>query len=188
MMSSRVQISCISVVTVMLMHVGCGTMKCGSTTALVMAVGFLYIMYNYVHECTNTCMHSAHQEQALAYTRPAVAAPLETRRTQEPTRTELDEDDHLEKLLQMTEKKAAPHWRAIGRELGFTSPDIQMIIKTAFYSDRHYYSLMIKKWLNWAPPNHDDIATLEALIAAMRTIDELGRLARKLEKNRTSFT
>ena len=43
MMSSRVQISCISVVTVMLMllHVGCGTMKCGSTTALVMAVGFL---------------------------------------------------------------------------------------------------------------------------------------------------
>ena len=41
MMSSRVQISCISVVTVMLMlmHVGCGTMKCGSTTALVMAVG-----------------------------------------------------------------------------------------------------------------------------------------------------
>ena len=25
----------------MLMHVGCGTMKCGSTTALVMAVGFL---------------------------------------------------------------------------------------------------------------------------------------------------
>ena len=42
MMSSRVQISRISVVTVMLMlmHVGCGTMKCGSTTALVMAVGF----------------------------------------------------------------------------------------------------------------------------------------------------
>ena len=42
MMSSRVQISCISVVTVMLMlmHVGCGTIKCGSTTALVMAVGF----------------------------------------------------------------------------------------------------------------------------------------------------
>ena len=28
-------------VMLMLMHVGCGTMKCGSTTALVMAVGFL---------------------------------------------------------------------------------------------------------------------------------------------------
>ena len=133
--------------------------------------------------------HTAQQEQASAYTTPAVAAPLETRRTQEPTRTELDEDDHLEKLLDMTEKKAAPHWRAIGRALGFKFADLKAITNTtACHSDEDYYSLMIQKWLNWAQPNHDDIATLEALIAAMKSVDELGRLARKLEKNRTSFT
>ena len=133
--------------------------------------------------------HTAHQEQASAYTTPAVAAPLETRRTQEPTRTELEEDDHLEKLLQMTEKKAVTHWKAIGRALGFTFADLEAITHTrACHSDREYYALMLKKWLNWAPPKHEDIATLEALIAAMRTVDDLERLALNLEKKRTSFT
>ena len=133
--------------------------------------------------------HTAQQEQASAYTTPAVAAPLETRRTQEPTRTELKEDDHLEKLLDMTEKRAAPHWRAIGRALGFKIADLDAIThEKAHHSDKDYYSSMMKKWLNWAPPNHKDVATLEALIAAMRTIDELGKLARDLEKKRTSFT
>ena len=132
--------------------------------------------------------HTAHQELASANTTPPVAMPLETG-TQEPTRTELEEDDHLEKLLDMTEKKAAPHWHAIGRALGFEYTDIDAITHTtACHNDRYYYSSMIKKWLNWAPPKHKDIATLEALVAAMRTIDELERLAYKLEKSRTSFT
>ena len=36
-------------IVLMLMHVGCGTMKCGSTTALVMAVGFSYTRNKNIH-------------------------------------------------------------------------------------------------------------------------------------------
>ena len=110
--------------------------------------------------------------------------PLQIHTAGAAKRTELEEDDHLDKLLDMTEKKAAPHWRDIGRALGFKRADLDAIThKEACHSDKDYYSLMIKKWLNWAPPKHDDVATLEALIAAMRTIQELEKLANNVEKN-----
>ena len=86
----------------------------------------------------------------------------------------------------MTEKKAAPHWKDIGRALGFKLAELDAIThEKAQHGDKDYYSSMIKKWLNWAPPKHDDVATLEALIAAMRTVDELGKLAHNLEKKFT---
>ena len=85
----------------------------------------------------------------------------------------------------MTEIKAAPYWKAIGRTLGFTLAELEAITnERACHSDKDCYSSMIRKWLNWAPPNHD-IATLQALISAMRNIHvhELERLAFNLENN-----
>ena len=44
-------------IVLMLMHVGCGTMKCGSTTALVMAVGFSITVNKTCNLIKATCLH-----------------------------------------------------------------------------------------------------------------------------------
>ena len=105
------------------------------------------------------------------------------------TETMLNDDDHLDKLLCKTEDKAAPYWKEIGKKLGFKITDLDRIPRElALHSERDYYASMIRKWMNWAPPNHK-FPTLEALVKAMRDteIDELIRPAYDLENSKSEF-
>ena len=67
-------------------------------------------------------------------------------------------------------KSASGEWRAIGGELGFTFDELDsMVCEPGRYGDMDYYQAMLRKWLDWAPPNHAD-ATLQCLISAFRAV------------------
>ena len=65
-------------------------------------------------------------------------------------------------------KSARDKWRAIGRELGFTSDELDSIVREpGRYGDEDYYEAMLRRWLDWAPPNHTH-PSLQSLLSALR--------------------
>ena len=55
--------------------------------------------------------------------------------------------------------------------------------ESCYYGDGMYgfqYAAMLKRWLDWAPPNHSP-PTLSALVAAMRAVG-MERVAHDLER------
>ena len=102
---------------------------------------------------------------------------------------------HHTQLLEMT-RNAADRWLAIGIELGFKNNELDDMLPTSrshfynkgryyrdemYYGDEIYYgdemcygdevcyAAMLRRWLDWAPPNHSP-PTLSALVAAMRAV------------------
>eukprot|EP00731_Ephydatia_muelleri_P009220 Em0004g1558a len=66
-------------------------------------------------------------------------------------------------------KSARDKWRAIGRELGFTSDELDSIVREpGRYGDEDYYEAMLRRWLDWAPPNHTRHPSLQSLLSALR--------------------
>ena len=87
-------------------------------------------------------------------------------------------EDHCTQLFRLT-KKAADKWRVIGRELGFGDELDKIVRELGRHGDEDYYEAMLKRWLDWAPPNHS-YPTLSALVAAIRAVGK-ERLANELE-------
>ena len=55
-------------------------------------------------------------------------------------------------------------------ELGFKIDELDTIVREpGHYGDEDYYAAMLRRWLDWAPPNHSP-PTLSALVAAMRVV------------------
>ena len=78
----------------------------------------------------------------------------------------LNEHDHTE-IFQTTES-ASDKWRAIGRKLGFTVAELDSIVREpGRHGDEDYYEAMLKRWLDWAPPNHTP-PSLQSLLSALR--------------------
>ena len=78
----------------------------------------------------------------------------------------LDEHDHA-KIFQTT-KSARDKWRAIGWELGFTFDELDSIVREPGRNgDEDYYEAMLKRWLDWAPPNHTP-PSFQSLVSALR--------------------
>ena len=65
-------------------------------------------------------------------------------------------------------KSACDKWRAIGWELGFTTNELDSIVhEPGRNRDEDYYEAMLKRWLDWAPPNHTH-PSLQSLQSALR--------------------
>ena len=78
----------------------------------------------------------------------------------------LNEYDHTE-IFQTTES-ASDKWRAIGRKLGFTSDELDTIVREPGRNwNDDYYEAMLRRWLDWAPPNHTP-PSLQSLLSALR--------------------
>ena len=55
-------------------------------------------------------------------------------------------------------------------ELRFKTDELDALIREpGRYGDEDYYEGMLRRWLDWAPPNHSP-PTLSALVAAMRAV------------------
>ena len=79
----------------------------------------------------------------------------------------LAENDHT-KIFQTT-KSANGRWRAIGRCLGFAIDELDSIVREpGRHVDEDYYEAMLRRWLDWAPPNHTP-PSLQSLLSALRT-------------------
>ena len=91
------------------------------------------------------------------------------------------EEEVLDKLFDKT-KKAAHEWKPIGRKLGFKLSELNKEIsrKEGCHGDEEYYSEMLSRWLNWAPPKHK-WPTKNRLVKALRTVGKEG-LAYHLER------
>ena len=78
----------------------------------------------------------------------------------------LDEHDHA--IIFQTTESACDKWRAIGWELGFTSAELHFIVhEPGRYGDEDYYEAMLRRWLDWAPPNHT-LPSFQSLVSALR--------------------
>ena len=78
----------------------------------------------------------------------------------------LDEHDHA--IIFQTTKSACDKWRAIGWELGFTCDELDFIVREpGRYGDVDYYEAMLRRWLDWAPPNHTP-PSFQSLVSALR--------------------
>eukprot|EP00731_Ephydatia_muelleri_P012824 Em0007g134a len=79
-----------------------------------------------------------------------------------------DDDNHSE-ILKRT-KKACFKWKGIGRELGFTEEELSSIVqKPGQTGEEDYYSAMLMRWLDWAPPNHY-LPSVQRLSSALREV------------------
>ena len=77
-------------------------------------------------------------------------------------------DDHTD--ICQTTQSASSQWRAIGGKLGFTFDELDSIVREpGRYGDVDYYQAMLRRWLDWAPPNHSD-PTLQCLTSALRAV------------------
>ena len=80
----------------------------------------------------------------------------------------LNEDEHT-RIFQTT-KSASGKWRAIGRELGFTADELDAIThETGRSCEEDYYEAMLRRWLDWAPPNHSH-PTIQNLSSSLRAV------------------
>ena len=90
----------------------------------------------------------------------------------------LTEQDHGN-IFRST-KSACDKWRAIGRELGFTIDELDSIVREPGRNgDEDYYEAMLRRWLDWAPPNHSP-PSLQNLLSALRASGK-ERLANNLK-------
>ena len=79
-----------------------------------------------------------------------------------------DSSKHTE-IFKVT-KAAGEKWRAIGMELGFTEDELSSITREAGRTgEEDYYSAVLRRWLDWAPPNHTH-PSIEQLSLALRTV------------------
>ena len=79
-----------------------------------------------------------------------------------------DSSNHTE-ILRVT-KAASEDWRGIGMELGFTDKELtSMVHEPGRTRERDYYSAMLGRWLDWAPPNHPS-PSIQQLSAALREV------------------
>ena len=67
-------------------------------------------------------------------------------------------------------------------QLGFTHNELSAITReNGLTQEEHYYSAMLMKWLNWAPPKHYS-PTVQKLSSALRKVGE-ERVAYDLDKH-----
>eukprot|EP00731_Ephydatia_muelleri_P026577 Em0018g677a len=82
----------------------------------------------------------------------------------------LNEHDHTE--IFRTTESASDKWRAIGRKLGFTSDEMDTIVREPGRNgDEDYYEAMLRRWLDWALPNHTP-PSLQSLLSALCAADK----------------
>ena len=80
----------------------------------------------------------------------------------------LQDDNHTE-LFKLT-KKACSKWRGIGRILGFTEEQLSSIVREPGRTgEEDYYSAMLMRWLDWAPPNHN-LPSAQQLSSALNEV------------------
>jgi len=80
----------------------------------------------------------------------------------------LTENDHTQ--IFKTTKSASGQWRAIGGELGFKIDDLDSITREpGRHGDEDYYAAMLRRWLDWAPPNHTH-PSLQSLQSVLRAV------------------
>ena len=90
----------------------------------------------------------------------------------------LNENDHSE--IFKTTESACNKWRAIGRNLGFTVDDLDTIVReTGRHEAVDYYEAMLRRWLDWASPNHTP-PSLQSLLSALHNAGK-SRQANDLE-------
>eukprot|EP00731_Ephydatia_muelleri_P020619 Em0013g346a len=95
-----------------------------------------------------------------------------------PITASLTADDHT-KIYQTT-ISASDRWRAIGGVLGFTFDELDSIVREpGRHGDEDYYAAVLRRWLDWAPPNHTD-PSLQSLLSALRAAGK-ERQAKDLE-------
>ena len=79
-----------------------------------------------------------------------------------------DSSNHTE-IFRVT-REACEDWRGIGMELGFTDEELtSMVHEPGRTKERDYYSAMLGRWLDWAPPNHPS-PSIQQLSAALREV------------------
>ena len=89
------------------------------------------------------------------------------------------EYDHTQ-IFKIT-KSASGQWRAIGGELGFTIDELDSITREpGRHGDEDYYAAMLRRWLDWAPPNHTH-PSLQSLQSVLRAVGK-ERQANALDK------
>eukprot|EP00731_Ephydatia_muelleri_P019527 Em0012g352a len=73
------------------------------------------------------------------------------------------------KVFEFT-KTVCSEWKCIGRVLGFTEDALSAIVREPGQTrEEDYYAAMLRKWLDWAPPNHDT-PTVQRLSVALRKV------------------
>ena len=88
-------------------------------------------------------------------------------------------DDHTE-IVKST-KSVIRQWRAVGGELGFTFDELETIVREpGRYGDDDYYQAMLRRWLDWTPPNHTP-PKLHSLLSAFAAVGK-EKLATDLER------
>ena len=96
----------------------------------------------------------------------------------DPITASLTAGDHT-KIYQTT-ISASERWRAIGGGLGFTFDELDSIVREpGQHGDEDYYAAVLRRWLDWAPPNHTD-PSLQSLLSALRAAGK-ERQAKDLE-------
>ena len=95
-------------------------------------------------------------------------------------------DDNHTHIFDMT-KKACSEWRGIGMRLGFTDNELSAIVREPGRThEEHYYSAMLVRWLDWAPPNHY-LPSVQRLSSALREVGK-ERLALDLDSHDWSMS
>ena len=80
----------------------------------------------------------------------------------------VDSKNHTE-IFRVT-RAASEDWKDVGRELGFTEEQLSCIVREPGRTgERDYYSAMLGRWLDWAPPNHP-YPSIKQLSAALREV------------------
>ena len=80
----------------------------------------------------------------------------------------LNYDNHTE-IFKIT-LTASSNWTGIGRQLGFKEDELSAIGReNGRTGEEDYYSAMLRKWLDWAPPNHRD-PSVQQLSSALRAV------------------
>ena len=79
-------------------------------------------------------------------------------------------EDHRD-IVEVT-KNACSEWRCIGDNLGFKYDKLSAITRVpGLHDDKDFYADMLRKWLDWAPPDHNH-PTVQDLSSALRKADK----------------
>ena len=77
----------------------------------------------------------------------------------------LNESDHR-KIFDATQT-ASDKWKAIGWRLDFSEDQLDAIVhEPGRHGEEDYYRAMLRKWLDWAPPDHS-YPSLQSLTSAL---------------------
>ena len=156
-------------------------MMCSSHHVLVCSSPHVLLLYGvFLTPKWKICTSLISNPPTFSYS--SSEAPPSVKKAPSPAFQVLSSNHHT-LLLEMT-RKAADRWRAIGIELGFKKYELDDMLlssrnhlyeESRSYGDEMYYgkevcyAAMLRRWLDWAPPNHSP-PTLSALVAAMRAV------------------